>query len=58
MAWLAQIIFFGSYFIAWVTNELPHSTWVTVSAIAAIIIAILLLVDNRGVYLNHQRPQA
>jgi hypothetical protein len=56
MAWLAQIIFFGSYFIAWITNELPHTTWVSVSAIAAIVIAVLLLVDNRAVYMT--RPAA
>jgi hypothetical protein len=57
MAWLAQIIFFGSYFIAWLTNELPHVTWISVSAIAAVVIAVLLLVDNRGVYLD-RRPAA
>lgn len=54
MAWLAEVIFFGSYFVAWLTAELPRSTWVTVSAIAAVIIAILLIVDNRGVIANRR----
>lgn len=57
MAWLAEIIFFGSYFVAWLVGELPKSTWVTVSAIAAVVIAILLLVDNRGVIAS-RTPQA
>lgn len=52
LAWLAQIVFFGSYFIAWLTHELAHTTWVNVSAIAAIVLAVLLLVDNRTVYLH------
>ena len=50
MAFLAEIVFFGAYFIAWLIGELPKSTWVTVTAIAAVVIAILLLVDNRGAY--------
>lgn len=49
MSWLPQIVFFGAYFVAWLVGELPKSTWVTVSAIAAVVIAILLLVDNRGI---------
>jgi len=52
MAWLAEIIFFGSYFIAWIVDELPKTTWVTVSAIAAVVIAILLIVDNHAVITN------
>ncbi len=50
MAFLAEIVFFGAYFVAWITNQLPHATWVTVTAIAAVVIAILLIVDNRGAY--------
>jgi hypothetical protein len=57
LSWLAEVIFFGSYFIAWITKELPQTTWFTVSAIAAIVIVLLLLHDNRGVYLN-RRPAA
>jgi hypothetical protein len=56
LSWIAQIVFFTSYFVAWVINELPHSTWITVSAIAAIVIAVLLVIDNRGVI--DRRPQA
>lgn len=56
LSWIAQIVFFGSYFVAWVTKELPHSTWISVSAIAAVVIAVLLLVDNRA--LIDRRPQA
>lgn len=56
LSWLAEIVFFGSYFVAWITNELPHSTWVTVSAIAAVVIAVLLIVDNRAVI--DRRPRA
>jgi hypothetical protein len=56
LSWLAQLVFFTSYFIAWLSNELPRTTWVSVSAIAALIVAILLLVDNRGLFV--QRPQA
>jgi hypothetical protein len=53
LSWLAQIAFFGSYFIAWLVKEIPHTTWLNVSAIAAIVIAVLLLVDNRSVYTHH-----
>lgn len=52
LSWLAQIVFFASYFVAWLSNELPHSTWVSVSAIAAVVIAVLLVVDNRGVFVD------
>lgn len=52
MAWLAEIAFFGAYFVAWLVDELPKSTWVTVSAIAAVILAILLIVDNGPRYWN------
>lgn len=56
--WLAQIVFFGAYFIAWVTNELPHVLWVTISAIAAIVIAVLLLLYRGYPYVNHRNPPA
>lgn len=56
MAWFAELVFFITYFVAWVVNEIPHSTWVTISAFAALVIAILLLVDNRG--LLDRRPAA
>lgn len=56
VSWVASVIFFGSYFIAWVANQLPHVLWVTVSAIAALVVALCLLFENRGVVVN--RPQA
>jgi hypothetical protein len=54
LAWIAQIVFFGTYFVAWIVKELPHTTWVSVSAIAALVIAILLIVDNRGVVVHNR----
>jgi hypothetical protein len=58
LSWLAEIVFFGSYFIAWVTNEIPHTTWLNVSAIAAIVVVVCLLLFNGYPYLNRQHPQA
>lgn len=53
LAWIAQIVFYLTYFVAWAVKELPHTTWFTVSAIAAIVIAILLLVDNRAMIVRN-----
>lgn len=50
LSWLAEIVFFGSYFIAWVEKEIPHTLWLNISAIAAIVIVVLLLVDNGRPY--------
>lgn len=58
LSWLAEVVFFGSYFIAWLTNELAHSTWVTVSAFAALVVAILLLGYNGAPYVVRRAPQA
>lgn len=52
LAWLAQVVFNGAYFIAWLTNQIPHTGWLTATAIAAVVIAILLLVDNGPHYIN------
>jgi len=64
LAWLAQVIFFGSYFISWIVgafNALTVTssahTFVVLSAIAALVIAVLLLVDNGAPYWNRRRPQ-
>ena len=39
-----QVVFFGSFFVAWVTQELDRSqVWLTVCAITALIIALLAL---------------
>ena len=57
LSWLGQVVFFGAYFIAWLTRELPHTTWVSVTAIAALVLAIMLLVFNGYPYLD-RKPQA
>jgi len=59
-SWIAEIIFFGAYFIAWLQGAFDtltaHSSGahvsIVVSAIAAIVIAVLLLVSNGQPYLN------
>jgi hypothetical protein len=56
LAWIAQIVFFGGYFIAYLVNDLPHTTWITVTAIAALVIAVLLVIDNRSIV--NRAPQA
>lgn len=43
VTWVAQVVFFGSYFIAWANNEIPHATWLNVSAWAALVIVVALL---------------
>lgn len=51
MAWIAQLVFFAAYALAYAFNEgVPHNAWGFLSAIAAAIIAVLLVVDNRGVF--------
>lgn len=47
LSWLAQFAFFLFYFIAWLTNQIPHTLWLNVTAIAAIVLAVLLVFDNR-----------
>lgn len=57
MAWIAQVIFFGSYALAYAFNQgVPHNVWGFLTALAAAVIAILLLVDNRGFF--NQSPRA
>lgn len=49
MAWLAQVVFFGAYAIGYFVNmTLPHNGWTLLTAIAAAVIAVLLLVDNQS----------
>ena len=50
LSWVAEIVFFASYFIAWAANQLPHVLWVTVSAIGAIVIAVLLFLYHGRTY--------
>jgi MFS-type transporter involved in bile tolerance (Atg22 family) len=42
---IAQIAFFALYFVAWLDKELPHVTWVSASAILALLVAIFLFVE-------------
>lgn len=58
VTWIAEIVFFGSYFIAWVSKEIPHTTWLTVSAIAALVIALMLLFFRGYPYVNRRTPEA
>jgi hypothetical protein len=48
MLQLAELVFFASYFIAWVVNELPHVIWIDISAIAAIVIVACIVFANRA----------
>lgn len=57
ISWIASIAFYISFFVAYITNELPHTTWITVAAIAALVIALLLVFDNRTVFTD-RRPVA
>lgn len=37
-----QLVFFGSFFVAWVTQELSRTVlWLTIAAVAALILALL-----------------
>lgn len=37
-----QLVFFGSFFVAWVTQELTRTAlWLTIAAVAALILALL-----------------
>lgn len=57
VSWLAEVVFFGAYAIGYFLNlTVPHTAWDFVTAIAAAVIAVLLLVDNRGVI--DRRPRA
>lgn len=59
VSWLAELVFFVSYFAAWATKEIPHVTWLNVSAIAAVVIAALLVLYNGYSYSqNHNIPRA
>lgn len=56
LSWLAEIVFFGAYFIAWLEEQIPHTGWLDATAIAAVVIAVLLLVDNGRPYWD-KRPR-
>lgn len=65
LAWLAEIVFYGSYFIAWVSGAFnalttpgaPHN-FIVISAIAALVAAVALLLFNGLPYVSRLRPPA
>lgn len=58
MAWLAEVIFFGAYAIGYFLNlTLPKNVWDLLTAIAAAVIAVLLVVDNHATW-YHRPPNA
>lgn len=56
LTWLAQLVFFGSYFIAWCLNQIPHTGWLDASAIAAVVIAACLLFFDAYPYVAKRTP--
>lgn len=57
LAWIAEVVFFACYALGYAFNQsLPHNGWTFASALAAGIIAVLLVVDNRG-YWNNRSPR-
>ena len=56
VSWVAEIVFFTSYFVAWATNELAHLVWLDVSAWAALLLAIVLLLFHGYPYVR-RHPQ-
>jgi len=52
LSFIGQVVFFGAYFIAWLEKQIPHTGWLDATAIAAVVIAVLLLVDNGRPYWN------
>lgn len=56
LAWLAQVVFYGAYAIGYFTNKtFTHSFWPLLTAIAAIVIAVLLITENYSTV--YHRPQ-
>lgn len=55
LAWIASVIFYAAYAIGYFLNvTLPHNGWTLATALAAAVIAILLIVDNRTVITNRR----
>lgn len=54
VSWIAAVVFFGSYFIAWANHEIAHTTWLNVSAWAALVYAIALLFFDGYVHYSHR----
>ena len=56
LSWLAEMVFFGAYAIGYFVNQtLPHDVWSLLTAIAAAVVAVLLLVSNGQPYIERNR---
>lgn len=58
VTWVAEVVFFGSYFIAWCSNEIAHTTWLNVSAWAALVIVVALLLFDAYPAVVRRAPPA
>lgn len=66
LSWLAETVFFGSYFVAWcvgafnVLTSVSNAahTWIVISAIAALVVALSLLGFNGRDYYDRRRAPA
>lgn len=59
LTWIAEILFFGGYFISWIVGAFNPLTvtsashlWIVITAISALVVAILLLIGNGRTYFN------
>lgn len=51
LSWIAQVVFFLCYALGYYFNmTLQHSVWGFLTAVAAFVIAVLLIIDNRGTF--------
>lgn len=51
LAWVAQVVFYACYALGYLFNlTIQHSVWGFLTAVAAAVIAVLLVVDNRGTF--------
>lgn len=51
LAWIAQVVFFLCYSLGYYFKmTFAHSVWGFLTALAAFIIAVLLIIDNRGIF--------
>lgn len=49
-AFVAQVIFYISFFAAWVLKEIPQTPALTIAAFAALVAGVLLVVSNSGAF--------
>lgn len=65
LTWVGEVVFFGSYFIAWLSGAFNALTtpgaahnFIVISAIAALVSAVGLLFYNGYPYIHNRPPQA